>query len=108
MSIIFPEGQIPTLKWVAFDGDNGSILDDSGISSISRSSTGRYSISFDGNMSSNDYALVAIGQYEYSVGPQNDDHSNYGTSSASIWHGRYGSGTSGDGDHMSVIIVGHA
>jgi len=108
MAINFPEGEIPTLKWVAFDGDNGSILSDGGISSVSRNSTGRYTISFDGNMSNNDYSLVAIGQYEYSCGPESDDHSNYGTSSCTVWHGRYGSGTSADGDHMSVIIVGAA
>ena len=108
MAINFPEGQIPTLKWVAFDGDNGSTLDDDGISSINRNQQGQYTIYFDGNMSNNDYALCAIGQYEYSCGPAQDNHANYGTSSCIVWHGRYGSGTSADGDHMSVIIVGAA
>ena len=105
MAIIFPEGQIPTLKWVAFHGDNGSLFDDDGRSSVTRNSTGRYTIYFDGNMSSNDYSLVMTGQYEYSCGPASETHNSYGTSSAAMWHGRYGSGTSADGDCMMVLIV---
>tara|TARA_A200000159_G_C7269263_1_gene316476 strand:- start:716 stop:1042 length:327 start_codon:yes stop_codon:yes gene_type:complete len=108
MGILFPEGKIPTCKWVAFHGNNGSNFDDDGISSITRNSTGRYTMNFDGNMSSNDYALVSIGEYEYSCGTGGETHSAYSTSSAYIWHGRYGSGTSGDGEHMSVIIIGRA
>ena len=108
MAISFPEGRIPTLKWVSFVGNNGSIYDDNGISSVTRNSTGRYTISFDGNMSNKDYALVANGEYEYSIGPDNENHSNYATNQAKIWHGRYGSGTSADGTHTSVIIVGEA
>jgi len=108
MSIIFPEGKIPTLKWVAFHGDNGSLFNDNGISSCSRTSTGRYTINFDGAMASNDYSLVMTGQYEYSCGPASDAHGSYGTGVAYLWHGRYGSGTSADGDCMMVLIVGDA
>ena len=108
MAIFFPEGKIPTLKWVAFHGDNGSLFDDDGISSVSRASTGRYVVSFDGNMSNNDYSCLMTGQYEYSCGPASETHNSYGTSSASMWHGRYGSGTSADGDCMMVLIVGAA
>ena len=108
MGIIFPEGQIPTLKWVAFHGNNGSTFDDDGVSSVSRTSTGRYTINFDGNMSDNDYALVGNGEYEWSIGIAGEAHGNYGTSSAQIWHGRYGAGTAADGAHTSVIIVGNA
>ena len=108
MGIIFPEGKIPTLKWVAFHGNNGSTFDDDGVSSVSRTSTGRYTINFDGNMSSNDYSLVGNGEYEYSVGISSENHNKYSVSDAQIWHGRYGSGTSADGEHISVIIVGRA
>jgi len=107
MAIVFPEGKIPTLKWVSFHGDNGSLFDDDGISSVTRNSTGRYTINFDGNFTYNDYALVMTGQYEYSCGPASDAHGSYGTSSASMWHGRYASGTSTDGDCMMVLIVGN-
>ena len=77
MGLNFPEGKIPTLKWIAFHGNNGSNFDDDGVSSISRHSTGRYTVNFDGNMSSNDYALVAIGEYEYSCGTAGETHNAY-------------------------------
>ena len=108
MGISFPEGYIPTLKWVSFVGSNGSIYSDSGISSVTRNSTGRYTINFDGNMSNNDYALVGNGEYEYAIGIDNENHNHYAASYARIWHGRYGSGTSADGTHTSVMIVGSA
>ena len=108
MGVVFPEGKILAFKWVAFHGDNGSIFDDEGISSVSRNSTGRYTVNFDGNMSNNDYACLCTGMFEYSCGPASDTHNSFSTSSAALWHGRYGSGTSADGDCMMVMIVGDA
>ena len=56
--------------------------------------------------SSEEYAMVGNGQYEWSVGPWNNSRSNYATNQAYTWHGRYAAGTGGDIAYMAVHIFG--
>ena len=59
MGIHFGSGELEEIKWVTFDMGNGSILRDTGVSSVTRHSSGRHQIVFDGNMSSSEeYALI--------------------------------------------------
>jgi hypothetical protein len=91
--------------WVNFDGIGTVAIRASGnVSSITDNSTGRYTINFSNAFVDSSYALVAIGQYEFSCGPASESAASYTTTSAAIWHGRYGSGTSNDGKVMSVAI----
>jgi collagen type I/II/III/V/XI/XXIV/XXVII alpha len=90
--------------WVNFNGSNGSIRASHNTSSISRNSTGRYTVNFSTALADSNYALIAIGQYEYACGVGGETVGNYTTTSAQFWHGRYGSGTSADGVVMSVAI----
>ena len=107
MGVIFGNGHLEELKWVTFDMGNGSILRDAGVSSVTRHSSGRHQIVFDGNMaSSQEDALVGNGQYEWSVGPWNSNRANYEVSQAYTWHGRYAAGTGGDIAYMAVHIFG--
>jgi len=107
MGVHFGNGELEEMKWVTFDMGNGSILRDTGVSSVTRHASGRHQIVFDGNMSSaEEYALVGNGQYEWSVGPWNSSRSNYATNQAYTWHGRYAAGTGGDIAYMAVHIFG--
>ena len=107
MGIHFGSGELEEIKWVTFDMGNGSILRDTGVSSVTRHSSGRHQIVFDGNMAAQgQYALVGNGQYEWSVGPWNNNLNNYEVSKAWTWHGRYAAGTGGDIGYMAVIING--
>ena len=81
-----------------------AIRADFNVSSITDNGTGRYTINFSNAFADSSYALVAVGQYEFSCGPASDNAANYTTTSAAIWHGRYGSGTSADGAVTSVVI----
>ena len=49
MSIYINTGGLDNLKWVAFNMGNGSIHGDRGITSVTRHSSGRHEIIFDGN-----------------------------------------------------------
>tara|TARA_B100000941_G_scaffold31433_1_gene18690 strand:+ start:716 stop:1042 length:327 start_codon:yes stop_codon:yes gene_type:complete len=107
MGVFFGNGELEELKWVAFSMSNASIHGDRGVSSITRHSNGRHQIVFDGNMAAQgQYALVGNGQYEWSVGPWNNNLNNYEVSQAYTWHGRYAAGTGGDIGYMGVIIMG--
>ena len=107
MGVLFGNGHLEEMKWVTFDMGNGAILRDTGVTSVTRHSSGRHQIVFDGNMAaSEEYALVGNGQYEWSVGPWNNNLNNYEVSKAYTWHGRYAAGTGGDIGYMAVIIMG--
>ena len=54
MGIHFGSGELEEIKWVTFDMGNGSILRDTGVSSVTRHSSGRHQIVFDGNMSASE------------------------------------------------------
>jgi len=93
--------------WVNFRGNSTvTIRDDFNVSSVTDVSTGRYTINFSNAMANGNYVLVATGEYEWSCGPDNDDADSYTTTSADIWHGRYGSGTGTDGEVMCVVVFG--
>ena len=107
MGVHFGNGELEELKWVTFDMGNGVILNDRGVSSVTRHASGRHQIIFDGNMAAaQEYALVGNGQYEWSIGPWNNNRSNYATNQAYTYHGRYAAGTGGDIAYMAVIIFG--
>ena len=107
MGVLFGNGHLEEMKWVTFDMGNGAILRDTGVSSVTRHGSGRHQITFDGNMAAaQEYALVGNGQYEWSIGPWNNNRGNYATNTAYTWHGRYGAGTGGDIAYMAVIIFG--
>ena len=107
MGLHMGTGGMDELKWVAFSMSNASIHGDRGVSSITRHSNGRHQIVFDGNMANaQEYALVGNGQYEWSVGPWNNNRANYEVSQAYTWHGRYAAGTGGDIAYMAVLIFG--
>jgi len=44
-------------KWINFNGSNGSIRDDVGITSVTKHSTGQYTLNFDGNMANTNYSV---------------------------------------------------
>ena len=50
MGLYMGTGGMDDLKWVAFSMSNASIHGDRGVSSITRHSSGRHQIVFDGNM----------------------------------------------------------
>ena len=107
MGVHFGNGELEELKWVAFNMGNGSLHGDRGVQSVTRHSSGRHEIIFDGNMAAQgQYALVGNGQYEWSVGPWNNNLNNYEVSRAYTWHGRYAAGTGGDIGYMAVHIMG--
>jgi len=93
--------------WVNFKGNSTvTIRDDFNVSSVSDVSTGRYTINFSNALTNGNYALIATGEYEWSCGPASEDSDNYTTTSADIWHGRYGAGTGTDGEVMCVVVFG--
>ena len=107
MGLYMGTGGMDDLKWVAFSMSNASIHGDRGVSSITRHGAGRHEIVFDGNMAAQgQYAVVANGQYEWSVGPWNNNLNNYEVGNAYTWHGRYAAGTAGDIGYMAAVIIG--
>ena len=91
--------------WVNFNGTGTvAIRAQFNVSSITDNGTGRYTINFSNAFADSSYAFVAIGQYEFSCGPASESAASYTTTSAAIWHGRYGTGTSNDGVVISVAI----
>jgi hypothetical protein len=81
-----------------------TIRDNFNVSSVTDNGTGRYTINFSSAMPNGNYVLTATGQYEWSCGPASEDSDNYSTTSAAIWHGRYGAGTGADGEVMCVVV----
>ena len=92
--------------WANIIGGTGSLRASHGISSCVRVSGGRYRLVFTTAFSNNDYALVAMGQYEASCGPNGDADTVYTTTQAEFKHGLYGTDVL-DTDCLSVALFGN-
>ena len=112
MALDFPSGQLGGIKFANFSMSNGSIHQNgasaTGISSITRNTTATYTVNFSGEMSSEKYAVTAMGQYEWSFGGKNQSSDDFQAGSCAIRHGRYGTGVGGEISHATVMIYGHA